>query len=112
VEYARRLAQRGTPLTALLRAYRVGHACFSGWLLREPARQAGDAEMISATTLGMSKIVAGYIDQTSEAEESIGRPVGEKRNDVELALRASKWLGSFVLQPTMIAGRVCTDRNW
>jgi hypothetical protein len=30
VEYARRLAQRGTPLTALLRAYRVGHACFSG----------------------------------------------------------------------------------
>jgi DNA-binding PucR family transcriptional regulator len=66
VEYARRLAQRGTPLTALLRAYRVGHACFSDWLLRELARQAGDAEMIIAATLGMSKIVAGYIDQTSE----------------------------------------------
>src|ERR1700744_6538940 len=29
VEYARRLAQRGTPLTALLRAYRLGHICFS-----------------------------------------------------------------------------------
>jgi len=29
VEYARRLAQRGTPLTALLRAYRVGHTCLS-----------------------------------------------------------------------------------
>jgi hypothetical protein len=66
VEYARRLAQRGVPLTALLRAYRVGHACFSDWLLRELARQAGDAEMITAATLGMSKIVAGYIDQTSE----------------------------------------------
>jgi len=66
VEYARRLAQRGMPLTALLRAYRVGHACFSDWLLRELARQAGDAEMITAATLGMSKIVAGYIDQTSE----------------------------------------------
>ena len=47
VEYARRLAQRGTPLTALLRAYRIGHACFSDWLLRELARQAGDAEMIA-----------------------------------------------------------------
>ena len=34
VEYARRLAQRGTPLTALLRAYRLGHACFSDWVLR------------------------------------------------------------------------------
>ena len=28
-EYARRLAQRGTPLPALLRAYRVGHVCSS-----------------------------------------------------------------------------------
>ena len=55
VEYARRLAQRGTPLTALLRAYRVGHACFSGWLLRELARQADDPQMITAATLGMSE---------------------------------------------------------
>src|SRR6202161_1202378 len=66
VEYARRLAQRGTSLTALLRAYRVGHACFADWVLKELARQPADAEMISATTLGMSKVVAGYIDQTSE----------------------------------------------
>jgi hypothetical protein len=66
LEYARRRAQRGTPLTALLRAYRLGHACFSGWLLKELARQADDAQMITAATLGMSKIVAGYVDQTSE----------------------------------------------
>ncbi len=65
-EYARRLAQRGTPLTALLRAYRVGHVCFSDWMLKELARQAGNAEMISAATLSMSRMVAGYIDQTSE----------------------------------------------
>ena len=66
VEYARRLAQRGTPLTALLRAYRLGHTCFSDWLLKELARQTDDAPMITAATLGMSKIVAGYVDQTSE----------------------------------------------
>jgi hypothetical protein len=66
VEYARRLAQRGMPLTALLRAYRIGHARFSDWLLRELADQVSDATMISAVTLGMSGIVAGYIDQTSE----------------------------------------------
>ncbi len=60
VEYARRLAQRGTPLTALLRAYRVGHACFSDWMLTELARQTDEAEMISATTLDMSRIVAGF----------------------------------------------------
>jgi DNA-binding PucR family transcriptional regulator len=66
LEYARRLAQRAVPLTALLRAYRVGHTCFSDWLLRELARQASDAQMLTAATLGMSKVVAGYIDQTSE----------------------------------------------
>jgi len=66
VEYARRQAQRGMPLTVLLRAYRIGHACFSDWLLRELARQADDPQMITAATLGMSKIVAGYVDQTSE----------------------------------------------
>src|SRR5690348_18101534 len=38
VEYARRRAQRGTSLTALLRAYRLGHTCFSVWVLRELAQ--------------------------------------------------------------------------
>src|SRR5215469_3953920 len=66
VEYSRRQAQRGMPLTVLLRAYRVGHTCFADWLLRELARQTDDAHMITAATLGMSQIVAGYIDQTSE----------------------------------------------
>ncbi len=66
LEYARRRAQRGTPLTALLRAYRLGHTCFSNWLLKELARQADDAQMLTVATLGMSRIVAGYVDQTSE----------------------------------------------
>jgi PucR C-terminal helix-turn-helix domain/GGDEF-like domain len=77
-EYARRLAQHGVPLPALLRAYRVGHACFSEWLLTELARQSGDAAMISATTLAMSKIVAGYIDQTSE--EMVAAYTDEREN--------------------------------
>jgi len=66
VEYARRLAQRGTPLTALLRAYRVGHACFTDWVLKELAQHPADAEMVSAATLSMSRVVAGYIDHISE----------------------------------------------
>ena len=66
LEYARRRAQRGTPLTALLRAYRLGHACFSDWFLKELAQHADTAPMITAATLSMSKIVAGYVDQTSE----------------------------------------------
>ena len=78
VEYARRLAQRGTPLTALLRAYRLGHARFSDWLLTELAEHTGDAEMIIATTLSLSRIVAGYIDQTSE--EMVAAYTREREN--------------------------------
>lgn len=78
VEYARRLAQRGTPLTALLRAYRLGHARFSDWLLKELARHADDAPLISATTLSMSRIVAAYIDQTSE--EMVAAYTQEREN--------------------------------
>ena len=37
-----------------------------------------------------------------KAKESLGRPVGEHQHDVELALRASRWLGSSVLQITGI----------
>ena len=32
------------------------------------------------------------------AEAGLGRPIGENRHDVELALQASHWLGSSVLQ--------------
>jgi PucR C-terminal helix-turn-helix domain/GGDEF-like domain len=67
VEYARRLAQRGTPLTTLLRTYRLGHARFSDWLLRELARHADAGPVISAATVMLSQVVAAYIDQTSEA---------------------------------------------
>src|SRR6266536_2077421 len=34
-EYARRLAQRGVPIAALLRAYRIGSARFQDWCLQE-----------------------------------------------------------------------------
>jgi hypothetical protein len=66
LEYARRRAQRGTPLTALLRAYRLGHTVFSGWALDELARQTDDAELLTAVTMSMSAVVAGYVDQTSQ----------------------------------------------
>ena len=66
VEYARRLAQRGRPLTALLRAYRLGHTCFSDWLLKELAEHTDDPETITATVQSMARLVAGYIDQVSE----------------------------------------------
>jgi PucR C-terminal helix-turn-helix domain/GGDEF-like domain len=78
VEYARRLAQRGTPLTVLLRAYRLGHARFSDWLLTELAGHTGDVEIITATALSLSRITAGYLDQASE--ELVAAYSGEREH--------------------------------
>jgi hypothetical protein len=78
MEYARRLAQRGTPLTALLRAYRLGHTCFSDWLLRELATRTDDPETITATVQCTARQVAGYIDQVSE--EMVTAYTGEREN--------------------------------
>ena len=66
LEYARRQAQRGTSLPALIRSYRLGHTCFSEWLFAELPRQTSDAELITAAMLAMTRTVAGYVDQTSE----------------------------------------------
>ncbi len=66
VEYARRLAQRGIPLTALLRACRLGHAGVSGCLLTELAEHTSDAKMIIAAALAVSRILAEYLDQVCE----------------------------------------------
>ena len=66
-EYARRLAQRGAPIVALLRAYRIGLARFQDRCLQELGRLTHDASLLSATGLYLAEISALYIDRVSEA---------------------------------------------
>src|SRR6266704_1023847 len=65
-EYARRLAQRGMPVAALLRAYRIGSTRFQVWCLEELARRTDDASLISAAAMRIAGILAAYIDKVSE----------------------------------------------
>ena len=77
-EYARRLAQRGVPISALLRAYRIGSARFEDWCLQELGRQTDNAAIVSAAGLRIAGIVASYIDQVSE--EVVSAYESEKEN--------------------------------
>jgi len=77
-EYARRLAQRGVPVAALLRAYRIGSARFQDWCLGELGRSTDDASMVSAAGLRIANITARYIDQVSE--EVVSAYEDEKEN--------------------------------
>jgi DNA-binding PucR family transcriptional regulator len=65
-EYARRLAQRGIPIAALLRAYRIGSARFQDRCLQELGQRTDDAALVSAAGLRIAQTTALYIDQVSE----------------------------------------------
>lgn len=66
IEYARRLAQRGVPITALIRAYRVGHGRFLERCVDEIAERALSAELASTVTARMLDVSFRYIDRVSE----------------------------------------------
>jgi DNA-binding PucR family transcriptional regulator len=59
--------------------------------------QTGGSYKTTAERLVLHKNTVQY--RIRRAEESLGRPVSDNQHDVELALRASLWLGSSVLQP-------------
>ncbi len=77
-EYARRLAQRGVPIAALLRAYRIGSARFQDWCLQELGRRTLDASIISAAGMRIATVTASYIDKVSE--EVVSAYESEKEN--------------------------------
>src|SRR3954451_445563 len=65
-EYARRLAQREVPLTALVRAYRLGHGRFLGWCLDALRREVNDADVLETAARRLVDLSFRYIDRISE----------------------------------------------
>src|SRR5215468_7187409 len=58
--------------------------------------QEGGSFKATAERLTLHKNTVQY--RVRKAEESLGRPIGENRLSVELALLASRWLGAAVLR--------------
>lgn len=61
-EYARRLAQRGVPVNALLRAYRVGHDRLLRWMFAELDRRREDPVVALGVARRMVGDTFGYVD--------------------------------------------------
>ncbi|HJQ07655.1 MAG TPA: hypothetical protein VJ872_19545, partial [Nocardioides sp.] len=66
VEYARRLAQRGTPASALLRAYRLGQQLVLAWAGEEIARRVTEPDLAYRTVQVLTAVSFDYIDAVSE----------------------------------------------
>ncbi len=66
-QYARRLAQQGIPLSALLRAYRLGHADFVEAMLHEISTDpAGNPRTVAAASAVVVRESAAFVDSVSE----------------------------------------------
>ncbi|MFJ7116467.1 SpoIIE family protein phosphatase [Streptomyces albogriseolus] len=63
---ARRLARHGTPVTAMLRAHRLGQGVVLDRLLAEIPRLTNDGELISAASRRLLSMATGYVDRASE----------------------------------------------
>jgi DNA-binding PucR family transcriptional regulator len=66
VEYARRLAQRGVAISALLRAYRLGQAGFQQRMIRGVAEQATATDVVVESAMELAATSFNYIDRISE----------------------------------------------
>lgn len=66
IEYARRVAQRGLPVNALVRCYRLGQERFLRWCLEELQRQCDDAVTVSHAAMAIVADTSSYIDNVSQ----------------------------------------------
>lgn len=66
VDYARRLAQHGVPISALLRTYRLGQAAFQQIVLNEIGRANLDSPSVAAAAEKLSTVAFAYVDRISE----------------------------------------------
>lgn len=71
IEYARRVAQRGLPVNALVRCYRLGQESFLRWSLEELQRQSDDAVLVSDAAMRIVADTSAYIDRVSEHVVSV-----------------------------------------
>jgi hypothetical protein len=65
-EYARRLAQRGISVIALVRSYRIAHARFLDWCVRELNKHGDAPRPVQAVIARVLDFSFRYIDRVSE----------------------------------------------
>ncbi|RPF31780.1 CdaR family transcriptional regulator [Streptomyces sp. TLI_185] len=80
ISYARRLAQRDVPLSALLRAYRLGHAQSLDLVLGEAVRLGLPDP--AGTVIALVQVTSAYLDRVCD---QIGRAYEEERE---------RWVGT------------------
>jgi DNA-binding PucR family transcriptional regulator len=91
-EYSRRLAQRGVSVIALARAYRIGHALFLEWCVREVSEQEENPRLLQAITNRILEMSFAYVDRVSEQVVSAYQQERDRWLLTQNAVRVKKLL--------------------
>ncbi|MEU1597982.1 SpoIIE family protein phosphatase [Streptomyces sp. NPDC005708] len=83
---AGRLARRGTPLSVMLRAFRLGQGVIVDRLLEEMPRLTDDAELLSAAARKLIVTMTGYIDRMSEQGVAVYQGERDRRLQWRLSM--------------------------
>lgn len=90
VEYARRLAQRGVPVNALVRAYRLGQDHFLQWSFAEIERQVADRGIAFHATHRFVSVTFNYIDWISQQVVTVYETERERWLENRSTVRATR----------------------
>lgn len=90
VEYARRLAQRGVPVNALVRAYRIGQDHFLKWSFAEIERQIDDGRIAFHACQRFVSVTFGYIDWISQQIVTVYEAERERWLENRSTVRATR----------------------
>lgn len=90
VEYARRLAQRGVPVNALVRAYRLGQDHFLKWSFAEIERQVADRGIAFHATHRFVSVTFNYIDWISQQVVTVYETERERWLENRSTVRATR----------------------
>src|SRR3954463_3803150 len=88
VEHARRLAQRGTTVNALVRAYRLGHKAVLDEVLDEVCASALEPPLSFAVFSQISEVTFGYIDWITQQVVSTYQSERDRWMESQNSMRA------------------------
>ncbi len=110
---ARQLAQRGVPISSILRTYRLSHLGFLQMLQEEAARITGNWELISAATIKLVATAFEYVDRTSEQVAAVYQEEHDRllQRRLFVANKASTHIGTTldIVQTAQELAEVGTD---
>lgn len=110
VEFARRVAERGIPISELLRTYRVAHAGALQTALEEVARLTRDAELRTAAGVELVQLTFDYVDRASEQVVAVYQEARDRRLQRRLLVinEASRRIGAL----SMPSERLANWQKW